>query len=672
MLNRAFFAHHVPKAEREIYYCNHLPNQMRRMQVAEQIAKTAGLFKGKGWLSRKPIILILARCLFDLERERLIHIDSKLRIIYQAEPINIFEVLANALIEQRKVLPQEQAAKAEIEKIKKACAKIFIPQKEIPPYEETSTDRLWPFWNQLFLYPVAKDIIAGRHFNELSRYYFQRSASDFLPRLFALPPYRFIWEDVYRLHCKLVGVQPVRGWKNMPLEAMLRRIVELESRLIKEKAPAESDLYRWAQVLQHGLERYQKIKSYRVKPELAVLRTDLVNFRRDLETCLEFEGKLNQAVTETRKLRIKDLRMLYELRFKRGAKKPEGVPAELEKLPCATITLMREVGIQADRNHENIFPADPKNVRQLKMLKNILLTDDLCRSLRDDYEIVFVVSDLHLQKFQHHDTFDLLRFLFLAAKIGAKLIFDGDTYDLWRAGSIRKIIVANRLFFNALKYIKNRLFIRGNHDRDVPDLLPGMFIKEWNAFIEHGEINDPANRSDSNLGKAITRGPVRLLESIFHARATKALEYLLKMYESLVGWLRKKEQKLPMIPVIIDPPPKMTMAQLTLERIREQFREHNDSKNPFSPTNQFVYIMGHVHAPGVEYFYREMIELIQNDPELSGRVKFILTSSWMDNEAGAGGVVCLARKKNDLTAPVMITPFIWDYLTALEIVRNYA
>ncbi|OGB90974.1 hypothetical protein A2625_06745 [candidate division WOR-1 bacterium RIFCSPHIGHO2_01_FULL_53_15] len=675
MLNAALFRHYVPGAERKEYYLTTMPNQTRRMMMAQKIASRCGILGNRllDYSANMTRIRGLSRTLFTLEQAGQIRITSS-RIEYLASS-KLPDVITNIMINRKYF----GGGKFSTEMFKKACGDLFVARQAVPAYKENPAKSRLSYWigPPISLLLAAKDIVAGRHFAGKTMAYHERYSPGFLPETYTAERFEPVWREVYRTIAVLAGKAGLvdsLDESNIGIPAMVRDIMiwendfEFAARGQIDAGDTDGEK-RKIKLLLSTLKRYRTARpdgSPVTAGMIKGLEDTLTKYLEDHEAAVDFENKLTRAVKGAKRLTIGELRLLFERSFEYSGDEADPQTGELAKLPPKILDRMAKLGIQLNDQPEIYGQSDTDEVSYLKYLKNSLILTPGLKSLRDEYDITMFVSDIHLQKFQHYNIFELLRFLHTAGRLGATVVLNGDTFDRWRARAAEKILAANRLVLNALNYIKQAVFIIGNHDdflyafkdkylfsKRFP-VLEQRYDPATRTFVEHGHLIDAANSGGSKLGEYVTRFLVTPLERLFGKQATKFLEYIGIKLKVEAGSIEDSK------------------VNNIIARIKQKYKEFDDPAAPFSEAKPFNFVMGHIHAPGVAYFYGEVIKALAREPKLAGQVRYFLLPSWLDNEAGAGGVLCLARKKGDPVSPVFISSFIWETMTAEDILRHYS
>ncbi|MDD4178878.1 MAG: metallophosphoesterase [Candidatus Margulisbacteria bacterium] len=647
----------MPEAKRDAYYKKMMLNQYRRMQMAEKVASLSGLL-GRSPARRLTTINLIARCLYNFEKTNLIAITDDLLIKYKKEPVDIFEVMANVLEGQRINPHQSEPAAKIANQIRKKCTKLFtLVDKELPAYAERPVKHLFPFWNQPFLYAAAKDVIASRYLNEEERHYYNISGTALLPQNYLDETHSAAWRALYQLMAsRSENQKQISAMAKMTIPALIRKIIKWQLAL-DEKAgrPVPENLLL-------GENRLNYLLNIVVENPVigsSELESSLRQYLLQYYQVREFEHKIDHVVTRTTRFSMKELNLFYG--WDRQRCDSLNAPKELQILPPAVMGRMKERGVVLDEQPETFGQKgveDPE-LRYFKFLKNGLLADRAIKSLQQDYELLAFCSDNHWEGMPHPNTADQLRSYLAMRWTGATFVLGGDSKDLWRSPDEAKIKKANPLIFNALSGLGDKVvWLRGNHDAKLKDALVYYYKPEWGLYLEHGDQNDSANSTEkpgSPIGEYITRFLVRPLDSIFGSRATKFLEYLQQVGTGLSTSFKR-------------------YTKLTIKWLSEEGMINTTTSRMIKLQEEKgvkIYCQGHIHSPLTYLYYKKMIKAIANTLQLARKMIFILTYSWKDNTAGAGGIVWFAKRRDNPTGPVMIYQMIWPYLDAQQLMEAY-
>ncbi len=280
-----------------------------------------------------------------------------------------------------------------------------------------------------------------------------------------------------------------------------------------------------------------------------------------------------------------------------------------------------------------------------------------------EYDITYVISDLHMQDYLHRDIYELLRLFHVIAATGGTLVINGDFLDTWRAGSLVQILKSNKLIFDALSKINRVILIKGNHDEwlslfnNQKLLLNNVSVVDRftakNLHIEHGNRFDVFNSSVSWIGRLATKA-VNVLEknNYIGPQLLTWTEYVGKRILSNKAWAEQKVDRV-------------------FNAIKQIYLERDPKEEPYSATNPLNVVLGHFHFPGLYHAYEKVKERIDNDEDLKGKVRFYLTDSWYNSEGYAGQVTVFAKKKDSETGQLLTSSFLWEYIDAMRILTLY-
>jgi UDP-2,3-diacylglucosamine pyrophosphatase LpxH len=281
------------------------------------------------------------------------------------------------------------------------------------------------------------------------------------------------------------------------------------------------------------------------------------------------------------------------------------------------------------------------------------------------FDMTYIISDLHLQDYPHRDTFELLRLIQTVVVTEGTLVINGDFIDDWRAKSLDSIIANNKLIFDALRKVKRLVIVKGNHDSlfesfsgqrlfsENISVVDRFYDSAAGIHIEHGNFYDKFNSEASWIGKMATKA-VNGIErnKTVGPQSLAWLEWFGRKFRSNDAWKRSKVNRV-------------------FKGIKDVYEHRDPDGTIFSREKPLNIVFGHYHFPGLFDAYGEINKMIENDPELSGKVRFFLTDSWYNSEGYAGQVAVFARKRGPGRKNLLATTFLWEYITARKIMTLY-
>lgn len=641
-------------------YARNLPQTSIRLYMAKKIAKRVGLIK-KGLLEATltPLgtyydnlmrVRLIEHCLYRLEIEEQVIKVTKENVYYKAptmKKVDVFRVISNTIAEiiasdrelKEKLTFRERQDLIDPVKIREKCKNLFEPFTGIFIREKPILDE-----DEIELKKMDVE--------KLKKWSFFRALS---------------------------GIRKTKGDK-VSLGAYLKTIIPTVHIQAKETVAGRYFYKKNKEVFERDAYAKEFLRKPGDKENPAKIFQKRLNFAiasakrfalRHLEYLFEFGPANGSPLFGKDKLRaILNLFYFVGIIDKSQVKTldeciaDENIPEELRILPKRTRLLFIKNGIKLNTKKEIIHKDDSYSVSTLKQLKNLLILTEVERQARDNYEFTFVISDLHLQSFRHRDIFELLRLFILIKKLKGTLIINGDFIDSWRIKYLQFILRANSLLFNAMRIFDRVIVVAGNHDRWL-NLMKNQKILNENVSIvssyydpisriyaEHGHRFQKANREGSEIGKYVTR-IVRELEKTFGQKITNwleligmwllSLEYLFKRLYSRDTW-------------------QDAMGGRVFNAVKTIFKERNNVNDPFTEEKPLVINLAHFHFPGVGIAYKRVLEMIEQDKELRGRVIFLLNGSFQNNEGAAGMVTVFAKRRDNPEGQLFISPFLWDYI----------
>ncbi|MFA4844239.1 MAG: metallophosphoesterase [Candidatus Margulisiibacteriota bacterium] len=296
----------------------------------------------------------------------------------------------------------------------------------------------------------------------------------------------------------------------------------------------------------------------------------------------------------------------------------------------------------------------------------------------------FVISDVHLREYHHENTHDLLRFIYMVKRLNGRLIINGDFFDVWRSGDFLSCYRHNTRITNALTKLKEVVFIAGNHDEQIAELVerggilfnPRFKVRnEYNSAdrrirIMHGHQFDKFNRPGSWLGRWATRLVTKMEMSWLKSslgwlnRATaNKFESTAKFFSNLFG--PQISSRFLLLPRLFLPGDYIAKRQVTniLDWIDDEVnRARQVDKLDLSADQPLVFIIGHLHYEGIS-FLSEQVRLAVEE-KYRGAVKLIITDSWDGGAGYVGDYVVLTEPgaANDNQPETEIRKAIWQRL----------
>lgn len=319
----------------------------------------------------------------------------------------------------------------------------------------------------------------------------------------------------------------------------------------------------------------------------------------------------------------------------------------------------------ARRNWITHFPATQDRIRMIEaktqeaksipqhLVNQMLFTETEGVTEKD---LTIVVSDLHIGSQGFADQKEFLRLCLMAKMLGAKMIINGDTFDMAEYGfNLESAIKNNQTLLRAIHRNDGRL-IRGNHDDkltafslEFPDHQVVKFdpvnkIEQNGVYIEHGH---QSGKMFEHSWWKLLYWPISFLEKVFGHKFLKWAELLQRELFNIgsffINLSRLPENKIDLW--------EKTKVRSIVNRARTLYREHGD-KN-------LIIIIGHEHFAGVAATLKKVIDAIRNDPEIGGgKVKFYCNGGCKGREGYAADFVVIdhAEKNNP-----MVYPFVWEY-----------
>ena len=271
-----------------------------------------------------------------------------------------------------------------------------------------------------------------------------------------------------------------------------------------------------------------------------------------------------------------------------------------------------------------------------------------------DKRFVVVASDLHLGSKGFADEKEFLRFCLMVKKLGARMIMNGDTFDMAEYGfNLPSAIKNNHALLRAIYQNGGRL-IKGNHDdrltafslaspdRQRAEFHPVDNIMEHGVYIEH--MHQAGKMFEHSWWK-ILYWPISFLEKVFGHKFLKWAELLQRELFNLGNFFanlfRRPGDKIDLW--------EKTKVQSIINRLKAVHRERDN----------LIYIGGHEHFAGVSATLKKVIKGVRADEELGGgKLKFYCSGGWKGREGYAGDflVVDLTEEKE-----AKVYPFVWEY-----------
>ena len=275
---------------------------------------------------------------------------------------------------------------------------------------------------------------------------------------------------------------------------------------------------------------------------------------------------------------------------------------------------------------------------------------------KTDNHFTVVVSDLHIGSQSFADEKEFMRLCLLVKMVGAKMIINGDTFDMAEYGfNLQSAIKNNGTLLRAI-HQNGGILVNGNHDDKLSAFslkLPGLPEMKFDpvAKVERDGIYIEHGHQASKMFKHSWWKPLYLsvsfLEKVFGHKALKWLELVQReaynIASSFVNLFRRTGDKLDLW--------EKTKVRSIVERARVLYREHG-SKN-------LTIIIGHEHFAGVAATLKNVINAIRSDPEIGGgKVKFYCSGGCKGREGYFADFLVIDR--SDPGNP-MVYPFVWEH-----------
>jgi UDP-2,3-diacylglucosamine pyrophosphatase LpxH len=273
-----------------------------------------------------------------------------------------------------------------------------------------------------------------------------------------------------------------------------------------------------------------------------------------------------------------------------------------------------------------------------------------------DNDLTIVVSDLHIGSRGFGDEKEFMRLCLLVKTLGARMVVNGDTFDMAEYGfDLQSAIKNNRTLLRAI-HQNNGILVNGNHDDNLSSFqfeLPGQPAARFDPvakiemdgiYIEHG--HQAGKMFEHSWWKPLYL-PVSFLEKAFGHWALKWLELIQReaynIASSFANLFRLPANKVDLW--------ERTKVRSIVERARVLYREHGSQK--------LTIIIGHEHFAGVAATLKKVIDAIRRDPEIGGgKVKFYCSGGCKGREGYAADFLVIDR--SDPKDP-KVYPFVWEY-----------
>jgi len=250
----------------------------------------------------------------------------------------------------------------------------------------------------------------------------------------------------------------------------------------------------------------------------------------------------------------------------------------------------------------------------------------------------------------------------MVKRLNGRLILAGDTFDVWRAGSLDRCWTSNSRIVNALTKQREVVLIAGNHDEFLNVLARrgGIFanprIKVVDEFVTadkrlkifHGHQFDKFNRPGSWLGRAATRAVTGMEMSWlrrFLAFLNRQTSDKLRSFANFIGFLfgPQLSERLLLLPKLVLP------GRYTRSRQVANIIDWLDSEvdiavqlNRVEPTldRPLTFVIGHIHFAGISFLAEQLTTEVNKRYE--GKVQLIVTDAWTNNGGFIGDYVVLS------------------------------
>ncbi len=269
-------------------------------------------------------------------------------------------------------------------------------------------------------------------------------------------------------------------------------------------------------------------------------------------------------------------------------------------------------------------------------------------------KLMIVVSDLHIGSYGFIDEKEFLRLCYLAERLGARLVINGDTFDMAEFRfDLGRAVRSSRRILNAVSRLDG-ILIKGNHDDrlgpfslgrpgQAPILFrPGENLRAGLIYIEHG--HQAARFFKHHYWKFFYR-PLSFLEKVLGHGLMRWAELLQRVLfnigSSLANLFLRGPQKVDLW--------RMNKIDAIVGRIKQI---HASTRNK-------IYILGHEHFAGVAATQKEVVRGVRFDREIGGgTVKTYFSGGWKGREGYAGDFLVVdLTNEND----PRVYPFVWEY-----------
>ena len=269
-------------------------------------------------------------------------------------------------------------------------------------------------------------------------------------------------------------------------------------------------------------------------------------------------------------------------------------------------------------------------------------------------KLMIVVSDLHIGSQSFMDEKEFLRLCYLAEKLGARLVINGDTFDMAEYKfNLGSAVRNNRRILAAVARL-NGILIRGNHDDKLGTFMLRkngqttiIFSSRENLFengvyIEHGHQAGKFFRH--GYWKALYQ-PISFLEKKLGHKFLRWAELLQRELYNIGSWFKNLFRD------------RSNKANLWVETKISSIL--NRIRDIYHVLQNKVYILGHEHFAGVAATQKEVVRGVRSDREIGNDVvKAYFSGGWKGREGYAGDflVVDYSEEGNP-----RVYPFIWEY-----------
>ena len=681
MLARSMLNVYVPRAERRELYRKKVPGIMNRLRAAELIARKIGLMKNSfysfssGSLIREyrrnlAMMKLLSHTLFELEKEDWIKVypdrvyyvaEQQISVAGATEKHRIFDLIASTVKEVASTF-EETFIRRSPQDIMESCRSVFREVGDLREAEviEGGRERTWREridWSPITR-RAAKDIAASGYLYDANKKVFERDAIGFVVRSGDAETDRAREMEAHEFD-QYTGIHVRMAKERSGPE--LKSIFSLKSADRSTLFPGVEEfrfLEEAAEVFKLGegeeqtyLERIKRFGPGEIGNAEAVFLHKFLSLVR-----LEFRDRL-------RKVNIESLPDFTQRQLL--AQVRESLPEifdEFLKQPDIKdfLVFLRQKNPEEVDGLEASFRVGVSKIAGGFFVRII---DDLVAQMIEaqPYDINYVISDLHLQDYPHRDTYEILRLIHAVVATGGTLIINGDFMDTWRAGNLSSIMANNKIIFDALRKVKRIIVIKGNHDRWLSAFAGHKVFENVSVVdrfytqglhIEHGNFYDKYNSEESKIGKFATRLVTGLERNeIIGPQLLTWVEYVGKRVLPKGYWKKQKVKRV-------------------FKGIKDVYKNRDPNGNVYSPENPLDVVFGHYHFPGLFNAYDQINEMIQADPQLSGKVRFFLTDSWYNSEGYAGLVTVFAKKKKG-SGQLLTTSYLWEFIDAMKILSLY-